>query len=54
MADIALIGALIFFQIVKVEIPKDCEHVSAWFKKMQERPSVKGQAKLFESRRVKL
>ncbi|ORY86984.1 glutathione S-transferase [Protomyces lactucae-debilis] len=52
MADIALIGALIFFHLLKVDIPEECEHVSAWFKKMQERPSVQGQLEMFESRRV--
>jgi glutathione S-transferase len=40
MADITVIGGLIFADIVKLEIPDDCATLRAWYARMQERPSV--------------
>jgi glutathione S-transferase len=41
MADITLIGGLIFAGRVKLPVPADCEALQAWYARMQERPSVK-------------
>lgn len=40
MADITLIGGLIFAAMLKVSVPKECAALLAWYAKMQERPSV--------------
>ncbi|EON19513.1 glutathione S-transferase domain-containing protein [Cupriavidus sp. GA3-3] len=40
MADIAVIGGLVFTKIVKLEVPAELEALHAWHKKVQERPSV--------------
>ncbi|MDE2466875.1 MAG: glutathione S-transferase [Alphaproteobacteria bacterium] len=40
MADIAVIGGMIFAEIVKISVPWDCEALQAWYARMQERPSV--------------
>ena len=41
MADITLIGGLIFAGLVKLPIPAECGALAAWYARMQERPSVK-------------
>lgn len=41
MADIAVIGGLIFADIVKLAIPDDCRALRTWWARMQERPSVR-------------
>jgi glutathione S-transferase len=41
MADITVIGGLIFAGLVKLPVPEKCEALQAWYAKMQERPSVK-------------
>jgi glutathione S-transferase len=43
MADITLIGGLIFATRVKLPVPAECEALQAWYARMQERPSVKHQ-----------
>jgi glutathione S-transferase len=43
MADITVIGGLIFASIVKLPVPAECEALLAWYTRMQERPSVKNQ-----------
>ncbi|KXV23211.1 glutathione binding-like protein, partial [Gluconobacter oxydans] len=43
MADIAVIGGLIFAAAVKLPVPQECTALSAWFARMQERPSVREQ-----------
>ncbi|MFM0721087.1 glutathione S-transferase [Paraburkholderia strydomiana] len=43
MADIAVIGGLIFASIVKLPVPSKYEALQAWYARMQERPSVKNQ-----------
>jgi len=40
MADIAVIGGLIFTRIVKLEVPAELKALQTWHKKVQERPSV--------------
>jgi glutathione S-transferase len=47
MADITVIAGLIFAAIVKLQVPEECEALRAWYKRMQQRPSVK---KLLEIR----
>jgi len=40
MADITVIGGLIFAELVDLPIPAECEALLAWYAQMQERPSV--------------
>lgn len=40
MADITVIGGLIFAGVVKLPVPLECEALQAWYARMQERPSV--------------
>ncbi|KAK6464344.1 glutathione transferase [Scheffersomyces coipomensis] len=46
MADIALIGGMLFVSVMNIEVPSDLKALLAWYKKVQERPSVKQQADL--------
>jgi glutathione S-transferase len=48
MADITLIGGLIFAGIVKLAIPADCTALQTWYARMQDRPSVKNRVTLSE------
>jgi glutathione S-transferase len=41
MADITVIGGLIFAGLVDLPVPAECEALLAWYVRMQERPSVK-------------
>jgi glutathione S-transferase len=41
MADITVIGGLIFSGIVELSVPAECEALRAWYARMQKRPSVK-------------
>ena len=41
MADITLIGGLIFAGLVKLDVPAECEALLAWYGRMQQRPSVR-------------
>jgi len=43
MADITVIGGLIFAGIVNLPVPAECKALLAWYARMQERPSVKEQ-----------
>lgn len=43
MADITLIGGLVFASIVKLPVPPECEALLAWYTRMRERQSVKNQ-----------
>jgi glutathione S-transferase len=43
MADITLIGGLVFASIVELPVPAECEALLAWYARMRERPSVKNQ-----------
>ncbi|MBI6751136.1 glutathione S-transferase [Pseudomonas syringae] len=40
MADIAVLGGMIFASLVKLAVPEECVVLKAWHAKMQERPSV--------------
>lgn len=40
MADIAVLGGLIFAALVKLPIPDECEALRAWLDRMNQRPSV--------------
>ena len=48
MADIAVIGGLIFADIVKLPVPAECEALRAWYARMQERPSVRNRVAMSE------
>jgi glutathione S-transferase len=41
MADITVIGGLIFAGVVELPVPAECEALQAWYARMQERPSVR-------------
>lgn len=40
MADITVIGGLVFASIVKLPVPAECTALLEWYERMQERPSV--------------
>ena len=48
MADITVIGGLIFARLLKVPVPEECEALSAWYAMMQERPSVENRITMSE------
>lgn len=48
MADIALIGGLIFADLVNVAVPEECDALRAWYARMQERPSVRNRVTMSE------
>lgn len=48
MADITVIGGLIFAGLVELEVPAECEALQAWYARMQERPSVKNRVTMSE------
>ena len=48
MADITLIGGLIFAGLLSVPVPAGCEALLAWYARMQERPSVKNRITMSE------
>jgi glutathione S-transferase len=48
MADITVIGGLIFAGLLKVPLPAECDALQAWYAGMQERPSVKNRVTMSE------
>jgi len=48
MADITVIGGLIFAGLVKLPMPAECEALRAWYGNMQVRPSVKNRVTMSE------
>ena len=48
MADITIIGGLIFAGLVDLPVPATCEALQAWYARMQERPSVKNRVTMSE------
>jgi len=48
MADITLIGGLIFAGLLKVAVPAECGALLAWYARMQERPSVRNRITMSE------
>ncbi|MCC9622985.1 glutathione S-transferase [Thalassospira sp. MA62] len=49
MADISVIGGLIFANLLDVPIPEDCKELRNWYAKMQERPSVKNRVAMSDT-----
>ncbi|HJV41550.1 glutathione S-transferase [Caulobacter sp.] len=52
MADITVIGGLIFAELVELAVPGDCEALLAWNQRMQERPSVRDRITMSEPQRA--
>jgi glutathione S-transferase len=48
MADITVIGGLIFAGLLKAPVPAGCEALAAWYARMRERPSVKNRVTMSE------
>lgn len=48
MADIAVIGGMIFSALVELPVPDECEALRAWYARMQERPSLIAWAAMVE------
>lgn len=48
MADIAVIGGMIFSTLVELSIPEECEALREWYARMQKRPSVVAWAEMVE------
>ncbi len=48
MADITVIGGLIFAGLVELPVPPECEALQAWYASMQERPSVRNRITMSE------
>jgi glutathione S-transferase len=48
VADITVIGGLIFAGRVKLPVPTECTALQAWYAMMQERPSVKNRVTMPE------
>lgn len=48
MADMAVLGGLIFVDHLDVEVPAECDALSSWYKAMQERPSVMNRVTMSE------
>lgn len=53
MADIAVLGGMIFSSLVKLAVPEECTALREWHVRMQERPSVKTWKEMVESGRPK-
>jgi glutathione S-transferase len=48
MADITVIGGLIFAGLVDLPVPTGCDALLAWYARMQERPSVQNRVSMSE------
>ncbi|MGF6113398.1 glutathione S-transferase [Pseudomonas frederiksbergensis] len=48
MADITVIGGLIFAGLVELPVPPECDTLRTWYSRMQERPSVKNRVTMSE------
>lgn len=48
MADITLIGGLIFAGLVELPVPDECDALLAWYARMQQRPSVRNRVTMSE------
>lgn len=48
MADITVIGGLIFAGLVDLAVPQECEALLAWYERMLERPSVQNSVTMSE------
>ncbi len=52
MADIAVIGGMIFAELVKLPVPEECGALRDWWAGMQARPGVRGRIAMSEPRPV--
>lgn len=50
MADITVIGGLIFAGLVDLPVPAECDALLAWYDRMQARPSVRNRIAMSETR----
>ncbi|WP_342655804.1 glutathione S-transferase [Pseudomonas sp. F3-2] len=48
MADIAVLGGMIFASLVKLAVPEECEALRAWHARVQARPSVQQWQRMVE------
>ncbi len=48
MADITVIGGLIFAELVELALPAECDALQDWYARMQERPSVRHRVTMSE------
>jgi glutathione S-transferase len=48
MADITVIGGLVFAGLVELPVPAECKALQAWYARMQERPSVENRVAMSE------
>jgi len=48
MADITVIGGLIFAGLVELPVPAECDALLAWYARMQQRPSVRNRVTMSE------
>jgi glutathione S-transferase len=48
MADITVIGGLIFAELVGLPVPGECRHLLGWYARMQQRPSVQNRIAMSE------
>ncbi len=48
MADITVIGGLIFAELVHLPVPAECEALRAWYAQVRERPSVQNRVTMSE------
>lgn len=48
MADMAVLGGLIFVDYLDIEVPTDCKALLSWYATMNERPSVKNRVTVSE------
>lgn len=48
MADITVIGGLIFAELVELPVPDECTALLEWYARMQERPSVRNRVTMSE------
>ena len=51
MADITLVGGMIFADLLKLAKPAECTALSAWYARMQQRPSVQNRVTMSEEGR---
>jgi glutathione S-transferase len=49
MADITVIGGLLFAEIVELPVPAECEALQAWYARMLARPSVRKRVTMSEA-----
>lgn len=53
MADIAVIGGMIFSELVSLQVPSECAALREWYERMQARPSFQQWKALVEEERLR-